>query len=126
MVGGKLLHHGFVFVVGEVGVPVVGATSGVVHDGHLAHRGRGHQRGLIAVLDEVVILALVGVCDDGLAIGAVNRTEVADGLDLGRFQNGKGEVILTSLLHELLKVFLTVLGKNVATDDCGKNKDKTT
>ena len=97
-----------------------------MHDGNLAHRGWGHQRGLIATLNEVVILALVGVCDDGLAVGTVNGTEVADSLNLGGFQNGKGKVILAPLLHESLQVFLIVLGKNVAADDCGKNKDKIT
>ncbi len=120
VVGGELLHHGFIFTVGEVRIPIISSTSSVVHDRLLPHRRRSHQSGLVASLDKVVEFTLVGVCDDGLAIGAVNGAKVADGLDFGGFLSGQTKIILPTVLHQLLKVILAFLSENAAVNDDGE------
>ena len=124
MVGGELLHHGFVFTIGEVRVPVVCGARGIVHQRLFAHRRRRHQCGLVALSEQVVELALVGVGNDGLAIGAVNGAKVTDGLDFSGFLNGEAKIILPTVLHQLLKAFLAFLGENAAANDDGERKDK--
>ena len=68
---------------------------------------------------------MVGIGNDSLAIGAVNGAKVADGLDFSGFLNGEAKIILPTVLHQLLKVFLAFLGENATANDDGERKDKT-
>ena len=123
MVGSKLLHHGLVLWIGQIGIPFVCATA-VPHFDFILHRWRQEQSGLVAVFQKVVELFLAGIANDVVAINFVNRAKAVDGLDFVKLLNVEAEIVLAAFLHEFAQVFLGI--KVAAHDNCDQKQGEKT
>ncbi len=116
----EALHHRNILVVGRIGVPCLALP--VPHGMGLSHGGRHLQERLVACLNHLVILPLVGIAGYNLAVGLVNGADTVDGSYLRRVIDADCEIILTATAHELRQLCL-FLCTNCATDN-GNAKDE--
>ena len=117
------LHHRFILIISWVAVPCIGGTIAIPHLGFLAHRGWSLKVGLVASLNQPIILFLVGICLHSPTVGAIYGTYLANGLYFLRVVDTKSEIILATLTHELAQ-FSLVLGIKWTADNSDTEKDE--
>ena len=118
-------HHVFVCAIGGVAVPVVFGTVAAVPHGHFfKQRRRRLKRHFIAELLKLGEIFVVGVGGYQVPFNAVHRNGVGDGLEVIVAIQVKGKIILITLLHELMELFLAFLSKDTAANNNGEHEDK--
>ena len=75
---------------------------------------------------EIRKIIVVGVSRDHIAVDAVHRNGVGDGVQVVVAVQHESEIILIALLHELVQLPLALLSVDIAAEHYGQQHDKIT